>query len=106
MELINAFGTLNNSDNNTARIDHSEYYDQRLYYTIVACVAVNVFLCFTVLFGNFGDFGNTLDTFFTFAGEHFVGKSRCVRPCCWVSGSTSLYDNYFNVEYYISSQNL
>lgn len=35
-------------------------------------------------------------------GEHFLSISRCARPWCWFSGSTSLYKCYLKVEYYNS----
>ncbi|XP_078352748.1 histamine H2 receptor-like [Oculina patagonica] len=55
MELINISRLFNDADNNSFVEnvnENREYYDQRLYYTIIVCVAVNVLLCFTALFGN------------------------------------------------------
>ena len=53
---INISGHFENSENHSSPgndfTNQSENYDQRNYYTITVCVAVNVLLSFTALFGN------------------------------------------------------
>ena len=55
MELINISRYFNDAGNNSSGKninEKREYDDQRLYNTIVVCVALNILLSFTALFGN------------------------------------------------------